>query len=64
MNFCRPFRYFDFLLRQGSGGYGSFIGVVEKTQSISADTTPVDSSSPPRFLKTLKMRTMEPFLTT
>jgi len=33
-------------------------------QRISEDTLPVFSSSPPRFLKTLKMLTTEPFFTT
>ena len=33
-------------------------------QRISVDTPPVFSSSPPRFVKTLKMLTTEPFFTT
>jgi hypothetical protein len=33
-------------------------------QRISEDTPPVFSSSPPRFVKTLKMLTTEPFFTT
>ena len=33
-------------------------------QRISVDTPPVFSSSPPRFVETLKMLTTEPFFTT
>jgi len=52
---CCAFRSFD----------GNFVGDAAKNpQRIAEGTSAVFSSSPPRFVKTLKMLTTEPFFTT
>ena len=54
----------DFLLRISIVGLQLRWRRRKNPQRISVDTPPVFSSSPPRFVKTLKMFTTEPFFTT
>jgi hypothetical protein len=54
----------DFLLRISIVGLQLCWSRRKNPQRISVDTPPVFSPSPPRFVKTLKMLTTEPFFTT
>ena len=54
----------DFLLRISIVGLQLRWSRRKNPQRIAVDTPPVFSPSPPRFVKTLKMLTTEPFFTT